>query len=259
MVMLLSFSKKYLKGEIAYMVNSCFEKGMKESIEKLEREIQEKQEIIELIKRFNELSFSDKLFAIKTSWLRTERQELPQIMQKEFKSKVLKDGQAYFRPNEFQIKVDGYSFEIGFGFGKYLKIEADNKVRTMQYDRKKMFDESDEKLFNQIKLLTRFSEKPSLKNYKEYWLYQSETMHRRVYLLNYFLFKRKTVQNLNERLSTLRHSVLLQKLRFSENYMKVVENDELKLKHQEFLTIIKDDLDYFKSEGYHIHLNFSTI
>ena len=241
------------------MVNGYFEKGVKESIERLELEIQEKQDIIELIKKFDDLSLADKLYAVKSSWLRVERQELPQIIQKEFKSKVLRDGQAYFRPNEFQIKVDGYSFEISFGFGKYLKIEADNKVRKMEYDRKKDFDEHDEKLFNQIKLLIQFSEKPSLKNYMEYWLYQSESIYSRAYLLNYFLFKRKTVQNLNERLSKLRHSVMLNKLRFSENHMKIVANDKLKLEHQKFLELIQEDLDYFKSEGYTISLDFSTI
>ena len=247
-----------LKGAVVYMVNSCFEKGIQGSIERLEKEIQEKKEIIELIKKFDELSLADKLFAIKSSWLRVERQELPLIIQKELKSRVLRDGQAYFKPNEFQIKVDGYSFEISFGFGKILRVESERKVREMEYDRKKKFNEDDERLFNQIKLLIKFSEKQSFKNYTEYLITQNGQIDYRAYI-NYFLFKRKTVQYLNKRLSKLRHSILLNKLRFSENYMKIVENDKLKLEQQEFMALIQEDLDYFKSEGYHISLNFSTI
>ena len=146
-----------------------------DAIERLRKEINEREEVISLISRFNELTLDKKLFAVKNSFLRYERDEMPDILQKDFKSDVLRQGEAFIDINELCIEVDNYSFEVALYDVKKVFIKTDNKIKDMTF---RTYHEIDESIYDKISKLENFIDNPNFSTFREVisYLYKNQKL-----------------------------------------------------------------------------------
>lgn len=101
----------------------------KKAIEKLQDEINQKQNLINNIENFDDLSLIDKFKTIKECSLRYERQEMSKILQQEFKSDRLRNATScHIGVNHFYIQHDIFVFKIGLYSGNIIEIESEEKI-----------------------------------------------------------------------------------------------------------------------------------
>lgn len=225
-----------------------------QAIEKLETEIKEREDLIKNIKNFDILSLSDKLETIKYCSLRYERDTIPKIIQKDFKSKILRNSEdVHIGVNNFIIKHDGFIFSIGLYSGKIVEVESEEKVRSYNDETPININET---YLQDIKEIKEFLNKQSFKKYKKVL----PKLYREFSSINYIMYflRNKLIQKkANIQLKELERYVSSQEIRIKEQEESLNRNEELKLKQEKFLKDIEVDLKYFESNDYRVIFKFN--
>lgn len=223
------------------------------AIEKLEKEIKEKEDLIKNIKDFDNLSLSDKLQTIKHCSLRYERDIIPKIIQKDFKSEILRNSEdVHIGVNNFFIKHNGFTFSVGLYNGKIVEIESDEKVRNYNNKTSIVINETS---LQDIKEIKEFLNKQSFKKYKKVLpkLYREFSFAN---YLTYFLGNKLIQKRANRRLKELESYVNYQQSKIKKDEENFKRNEELKLKQNKFLKDIEEDLKYFENNDYRVIFKF---
>ena len=229
------------------------------AISRLEEEIAHRTKLINNIKRFTELTLDEKIQTIKECTLRYERDTMPQILQKDFKSKLLREhAEVKIGVNDLTLTFENYTVDIGLYNGKIVKIENCVKYKDQyssheDYDeelmrKKEIVDECKECINKYI----TFIEKPNYKNYKEI---NKKITHPK------YLFSRKSIlkyyakEDLNQIKSTYNYFTN----QLNELLEYPVKLEKIKAENDEFLELIKEDIKCFEDNGYSIYYKFKNI
>lgn len=219
----------------------------KKAIEKLQDEINQKQNLINNIENFDDLSLIDKFKTIKECSLRYERQEMSKILQQEFKSDILRNATScHIGVNHFYIQHDIFVFKIGLYSGNIIEIESEEKI----IDERKLQDSivtREERLL--FENLNSFINNPTLKGYKEL----SPNIKKRSYI-EYFFKNKKLIRRLTEKRNKLQEYIEYKERKLFENEEKIEQNNDLREKCNQYLKDIEQDLNYFKEHNYNINL-----
>lgn len=223
-------------------------------LEKIENEIKEKQLLIENIKNFDNLSLVDKIDILKQTELDTQNKMIP-IVLKDFKSEILRNSkEVYIDSNYFVIKLKNFNFNISLYSEKSIRIKTTEKLlpeETVSSISKETKD--------LMKIVEEFINNPSFSNYKKILNAQHKKISFRNYLY-YYSYKGK--DNLKKDYESsyrmVKHYIKEEQEQHKKQEEIKEKNKELKKEIEIFKESIKEDIDYFKLNGYNIHLNFES-
>lgn len=221
-------------------------------IEKINKEIEEKQSLIEKIKEFNQLSLSDKIQTVKKCDLRYDREVMSKIIHSEFKSDLLRCGEASIGVNYFTIKNEGFTFNVGLFNGKIIEIITDKKESIINIDLINIYNLKIDECKKAIDNLIAFKNKPTFSKYKKLSKRICSNKNLFKYILLIIQFKRLIAEytdELDKHLTDLTIELKFHKAELSYN-------NELKEKKEKYLKDIKIDLDYFTKNDYLISIKF---
>lgn len=226
---------------------------------RLKEEIEHRTKLLNNIKRFTELSLDEKIQTIKECTLRYERDTMPQILQKQFKSESLREhAKAELGVNNLTLTFENYTVHIGLYNGKIVEIESSVKYKD-KYTSKEDYNEElmrKRELMNEcsehINKYTKFIEKPSYKNYKE--------INKKITHLKY-LFSRKSILKYyaKEDLNQIKGSYNYFSEQLNELLEYPVKLEKIKAENDEFLKLIEEDIKYFEDNGYNIYYKLKKV
>lgn len=226
----------------------------KKAIEKLEQEIMEKENLINNIKNFDNLSLSDKIKTIKNCSLRYERQEMPKILQKDFKSDILRNATScHIGVNHFYIQHDIFVFKVGLYNGNIIEIESEDKLIDENNLKDIVITTEDRNLWES---LNSFINYPTFKEYKKL----IPKLKKKVSLINcleYFLNNKGLIQRLTKKRDDINDYILYREDYNMNNEEKLKNNKALKERCEKYLSYIEEDLNYFKENNYNISCKFN--
>lgn len=226
-----------------------------DAINRLKKEIESNERVISMIENFDSLELVDKLDAVRNSYLRYQRDEIPDILQEDFKSEVLKDGEAFIDVNELIIECGTYSVEITFYNSlNRMIIRNENRIKDMTF---RNLLEIDNSIEDKISRLEKFVDTPNSENYKLILkdLYKNPNILNKTAL---FFNKKSVLEKAKRFLAGLRSDLNYRKLE-NEKYYKDLENNKLfKVENEKFVESIKEDIEYFKSRNYDIVYDFEN-
>ena len=229
------------------------------AISQLEKEVKERKELIDNIKNFESIGLSEKIQAIKNSTLRCERDTMPEIIQKEFKSDLLKNGEAHIGVNYFYIKVENYTFFVGLFGGKTIEIENEKKIsrtKDVEVNEDKLYDKIYYDSKEAVSIMDEFLLNPSFSNYKKALarMYKKTSS---IYSLNYFINRKLAKELVQNRKDDFESFIRQREQQVKENKANIEKDNMLKQENEQFLLDIKSDLDYFEENGYRVILRFN--
>lgn len=232
------------------------------AILRLEEEIAHRTKLLSNIKRFKELTLDEKIQTIKECTLRYERDTMPQILQKDFKSKLLREqATAEIGVNNLTLTFESYTVNIGLYNGKIVEIENSNKIfnpyNHSDYECKNEIIEYAEiinKSKNKLIALENFQNKPSFNNYKSITTNTSPLR-----IIYYVLYKNNILNQSKSEISQVKDGIRYFKGEIKKCEELPIKTEKIKTENDEFLKLIEDDIKYFEENGYSIYYKFKKL
>lgn len=222
------------------------------AIGNLKLEIEKANNLIKNIENFDLLELSDKIEVLKNSSLRYERKEMPKIIQECFKSQTLRDGIASLDVNDFRIKCNNYIVNIALYNTRLIEVENSQKISNMEL---RTPIEINEDSIVHSQMLEDFLENPTYSKCKDV-IKEIRLEPSFYYKINYFLNKKLVMNEIKREKCCIKSYLNYQENHNRDYYGDIEKNKVLEANNNEFLELIKEDLDYFKDKGYKIRFKF---
>ena len=225
------------------------------AMSRLKEEIEHRTKLLNNIKIFVELSLDEKIQTIKECTLRYERDTMPQILQKQFKSELLREhAKAEIGVNNFILTFENYTVNIGLYNGKIVEVESNVKYKdqySLHEDYNSALSKTKEYVDNsktRLDTYETFIKNPSYNNYKE--------VNKSSNWLKYLIRRNSILKYYKEKLREVKSGYNYFSKQLNELLEYPIKLEKIKAENEEFLKLIEEDIKYFEDNGYNIYYKF---
>lgn len=225
---------------------------------RLKEEIEHRTKLLNNIKRFETLSLDEKIQTIKECTLRYERDTMPQILQKQFRSELLREhAKAEIGTNNFILTFENYTVSVGLYNGKIVEIETSVKYKdkySLHEDYNSALSKAKEYVDNsktRLDTYETFIKNPNYNNYKE--------VNKSPNWLKYLIRRNSILKYYKEKLREVKFGYNYFSKQLNELLEYPIKLEKIKAENEEFLKLIEKDIKYFEENGYSIYYKFKSM